>query len=92
MKKSDVLVDFLDPRHTGLSIRFFEGLYYKKKVITDNAAVKNYDFYHKDNIFVIENNNYDEIKNFLKTPYDDLPTEIVEKYGFRNWIQEIIKD
>lgn len=92
VKKSDVLVDFLDPRHTGLSIRFFEGLYYKKKVITDNAAVKNYDFYRNENIFVIENNNYDEITDFLERPYNDLPVEIIEKYGFSHWIKEIIKD
>ncbi|REC47077.1 hypothetical protein [Chryseobacterium pennipullorum] len=92
VKNSDVLLDFVDPLHNGLSIRFFEGMYYHKKVITDNIMVKNYDFYHPDNIFVVENDNYKNIEQFLKTPYSELPDEIVKKYGFSNWIQEIIKD
>lgn len=91
VKKSDVLLDFVDPRHTGLSIRFFEGMYYKKKVITDNKMVKNYDFYHPNNIFVLENENYEKIDAFLQIPYQEISQEIVEKYGFGSWIKEIIQ-
>lgn len=91
VKSSDVLLDFVDPLHDGLSIRFFEGMYYGKKVITDNIMVKNYDFYHSDNIFVVENDNYKNIEQFLKTPYHPLPEEIVQQYSFSNWIKEIIK-
>ena len=91
VKKADVLLDFVDARHAGLSIRFFEGLYYKKKVITDNIMVKNYDFYHPNNIFVLENN-YQDIEEFLKIPYYEISEEIVKKYGFSNWIKRIIED
>ncbi|MFP8893009.1 hypothetical protein [Chryseobacterium sp. EZn1] len=90
VKSSDILLDFVDPLHNGLSIRFFEGIYYKKKVITDNVTVKKYDFYHPDNIFVVENNNYKNIKQFLKKPYFTLSDDIVKKYGFSNWIKKII--
>lgn len=92
VKNADLLLDFVDPRQDGLSIRFFEALYYKKKIITDNLVVKNYDFYHPDNIFVLENENYKNIEQFLNTPYFELPDNIVKKYGFSNWIKEIIKD
>lgn len=90
VKSSDILLDFVDPLHNGLSIRFFEGMYYKKKVITDNVMVKKYDFYHPDNIFVVENNNYKNIEQFLKKPYFALSDDIVKKYGFSNWIKKII--
>ena len=88
VEKADVLLDFVDPIHKGLSIRFFEGLYYKKKVITDNQTVKDYDFYHPNNIFIL-NENYEKIENFLKTPYREISEEIVKKYGFTNWIKQI---
>lgn len=88
VKKSDVLVDFVDPRHAGLSIRFFEGMYYKKKVITDNKMVRSYNFYHPNNIFVVDNN-YQEIRDFLKTPYYEISEAIVTSYGFSNWIKRI---
>lgn len=88
VEKADVLLDFVDPVHNGLSIRFFEAIYYKKKVITDNQTVKDYDFYHPDNIFVLDEN-FDQIDSFLNTPYRDLSEEIVKKYGFTNWIKQI---
>lgn len=88
VEKADVLLDFVDPIHNGLSIRFFEAIYYKKKVITDNQTVKDYDFYHPDNIFVLDEN-FDQIDSFLNTPYRDLSEEIVKKYGFTNWIKQI---
>ena len=81
-------MDFVDPRHDGLSLRFFEGMYYQKKVITDNKKVKNYDFYHPNNIFILENN-YHDIEAFLKIPYYHISDEIVKKYGFSSWIEKI---
>lgn len=92
VEEADVLLDFVDPVHNGLSIRFFEALYYKKKVITDNLMVRNYDFYHTNNIFVLENNNYKDIEAFLKLPYQDLSDEIVKKYSFSKWTEEIIQN
>jgi len=92
IEQSDVLLDFVDPVHDGLSIRFFEGLYYKKKVITDNKTVKNYDFYHPDNIFILEHNNYDKVEAFLKLPYHEIPDSIVKKYGFSSWIRQITEN
>lgn len=90
VKKADVLLDFVDPRQVGLSFRFFEAMYYKKKVITDNKMVKNYDFYHPNNIFVLENN-YQDIDDFLKLPYYEISEEIVKNYGFSSWIKKIIQ-
>ena len=90
VEEAEVLLDFVDPVHNGLSIRFFEAMYYKKKVITDNKMVRTYDFYHPDNIFVIDDN-YGEIENFLKIPYCEIPLEIVEKYSFGSWIKRIIQ-
>lgn len=89
---SDVLLDFVDPLHHGLSIRFFESLYYQKKIITDNLTVKDYDFYNENNIFVLSKNNENEIKNFLLKPYEVIPENIVKKYSFSSWIKEIIKN
>ncbi|WP_245911122.1 hypothetical protein [Neisseria iguanae] len=46
------IVDFVTTTHQGLSFRTFEALGMKKKLITTNAEVKKYDFYHPDNIFI----------------------------------------
>ncbi len=92
VKNADLLLDFLDPRQVGLSIRFFEGLYYRKKIITDNVAIRNYDFYHSNNILIIENDDYSAVEEFVKKPYYELPEDIVRKYGFSEWIIRILND
>lgn len=92
VKKSDVLLDFIDPRHNGLSIRFFEAMRYRKKIITDNPEVRNYDFYYPDNIFILENDNLAGISEFVSKPYFNLPENVVRNYSFSEWIKRILAD
>lgn len=92
VRKSDVLLDFIDPRHNGLSIRFFEAMHYRKKIITDNPEVRNYDFYHPDNIFILYKDNFSGISEFVRKPYFNLPENVVRNYSFSEWIKRIIAD
>ena len=89
-KRSLALLDFKLPYHNGLSFRFFEGMKYRKKLITNNLSVKHYDFYHPDNIFITDFQNLDGLKEFLEKPYHETDGKIVEKYGFKNWIHYIL--
>ena len=54
--------------------------------------VKNYDFYHPNNIFVLDDNNYNLIEDFLNLSYHEISEEIVKKYGFSSWIKQIIEN
>ena len=90
VKKSKTLIDFKRDEHDGLSLRFFEAMQYGKKIITDNFSVKNYDFYHPNNIFVTNYVNLEGLVDFLQSPYQSLPSELVEKYSFKNWINTIL--
>ncbi|WP_228731997.1 MULTISPECIES: hypothetical protein [Pseudomonas] len=44
----------LEPGQAGLSFRFFEAMTSRKKVITTNKSVVDYDFYNPANILVID--------------------------------------
>ena len=63
----------------------------QKKLITTNKDIKNYDFYNSNNIHVI-----DDVKNisiplsFFETNYEEIPTELVEKYIVKNWVTTIL--
>lgn len=88
--RSKIVLDVANVVHCGLSVRPFEALGHKKKLITNNPLIKKYDFYRPENIFVIENGNLDGLEKFISTPYKDLPEEIVEKYSFSNWIKYVM--
>jgi hypothetical protein len=91
LKKSRFLLDFNNDVHYGISLRTFEAVGYKKKLITTNPLVKYFDFYHPANIYVIEDDNFTGLKEFLAIPYQDLPIEIVEKYSFTNWLKNVLQ-
>ncbi|KQK26311.1 hypothetical protein AR438_05925 [Chryseobacterium aquaticum] len=87
--QSKIIIDFTNEVHNGLSMRVFESIGFRKKLITNNSLVKNFDFYNPNNIFLIENDKFDGIENFINVPYENLPSEIYEKYSFTNWIKYI---
>lgn len=90
VKKSKALLDLKLKEHNGLSFRFFEALKYNKKLITDNPDVKTYDFYRKENIFIIGEDPETELKNFVENPYQETSSEIKNKYSFENWFKTLI--
>lgn len=91
VKNSDILVDFVNPTHSGLSFRVFESLHFNKKLITDNKDIRYYDIYHENNIFILDENfNVEELKRFIDTPYKNLDEFIYEKYAFKNWLKYML--
>lgn len=89
-RKASVLVDFVNGKHNGLSFRTFEAIGYQKKLITTNSEIIHYDFYHPNNFFVLNENNLDQLEEFLLKPYVKLDETIRRKYSFTNWIKYVL--
>lgn len=90
IKKTKAVLDLIDDAHTGLSLRVFETIGFKKKLITNNPEVTKYDFYNPNNIFVIGERNIEDIEGFMQIPFEELPKDIHRKYGFENWLRNIL--
>lgn len=88
---SEFLLDLHNSIHDGLSFRIFESIGYDKKLITDNQLVRDYDFYNPNNIFVFENNTFQDFDPFIKSPYQQLDVVIKQKYSFTSWLQNILQ-
>ncbi|MCJ7933544.1 MAG: hypothetical protein MUW56_07875 [Chryseobacterium sp.] len=86
-KASKIILDFQNSIHKGLSFRVFEAVGFRKKLITNNSLVKNYDFFHPGNMFLLNGHNMDEISDFLAADYVQSSEEIYQRYSFSNWIQ-----
>lgn len=87
---SKAVVDCQYKEQKGLTIRTFEVLSLKRKVITTNSEIKNYDFYSPNNIYVV--NNSDEIipNTFFETPFDELYS-LNDRYSISSFITDIFK-
>ncbi|AIY40057.1 Eps11J [Collimonas arenae] len=87
--RSKILVDIHHPGQTGLTMRTIECLGARKKLITTNPDVENYDFYNPNNILVVDRLTPVIPGNFLLTVFCPVNEEIYRKYSLREWIAEI---
>ncbi|MDR0437872.1 MAG: hypothetical protein LBH22_06170 [Bacteroidales bacterium] len=85
--ESKAILDILQDNQVGLTVRSMEALFFKKKLITTQVSIKTQDFYHPDNIFILDIDNIEDFPSFLGKPYVETPRNIVENYDFANWIR-----
>lgn len=76
----------------GLTIRTMEALFLKKKLITNNKDIINYDFYNPNNIFVLGVDNIDNIKEFIEKTYVEIDEKIINYYDFYEWLKRFEED
>ncbi|MBP7130329.1 hypothetical protein KSY27_13135 [Bacteroides eggerthii] len=86
---SRIIIDVQHPKQTGLTMRCIETLGAKRKLITTNYYITEYDFYNPDNILVVDRNLPYVPEKFLNEPYRDTPKEIYESYSIKNWLSSI---
>jgi len=67
---SDFLVEINSKDQQGLTLRALEAVYYKKKLITNNINIRNFNFYNPDNIYILDDN-LKVPKCFLLSEYDN---------------------
>lgn len=89
--KSRAIIELVHKYQMGLTWRSLESMYFRKKMITNNTKIRNYDFYNKNNIFIYGLDNIEELTDFLESPYIELPNSILKKYSFDNWFELISK-
>ena len=93
--QSDIVLDIPISGQKGLTLRVLEALYYKKKLISFNADLKNQFFYHQNNILILDEKDlndstiYNKIKSFIDMPYCEIKeNELAREYfSFEKWMQ-----
>lgn len=87
------LLDVVQKRQSGLTLRFMEGILFDKKVITTNHSIcKNKDFGNNPNIYVLTPNNINEVNTFLRKSTIAYPEWMKEKYSFDRWLERLDKN
>ncbi len=92
IKEAEIVLDFVDSVHNGLSFRLFEALYFSKKIVTNNRLVKANDFYSEQNILVWEKTvSAEEISQFLSSGYTKIDDDIIKRHSFSHWIKNMFE-
>lgn len=83
---SRALLDIVQPEQKGQTLRPIEALFFKKKIITNNYSILEADFYSHKNVFILGKDNSNNIEEFLESGYEEIPTNILEKYTVKGWL------
>ena len=86
---TNVILDFPHPQQSGLTMRTIEAVGMKKKLITTNRDILNYDFFNKNNILIINDGLDGLSKSFFDFPCVDISEMIIEKYKLSSWVHEV---
>lgn len=86
---SKAVIDIEHPDQKGLTMRTIEMVGAKKKLITTNSNIKYYDFYHAENIYIIDRKSPKIPIDFMETKFKNLPIDIYKKYSLRSWLSKI---
>lgn len=88
--QSRCIIDIAHPGQTGLSMRPFEAMAVKSKLLTTNETIRIYDFYDEANIYIADPENIQmPPEDFLESPYKDIPEEIYRRYSVGSWCDNI---
>ncbi|WP_312364458.1 hypothetical protein [Sphingobacterium sp.] len=86
ISESNAILDLIQDRQSGLTLRAMESIFFSKKLITNDLTIVNQQFYNENNVFIIGKDKLEDLKEFVRTPYLPLETSIVEYYDVNNWL------
>lgn len=90
--KSRTVLELVRKEHEGShTFRAIECIGLNKKLITNNKEIINENFYNKNNILIIDEENMIIPKKFIYSKYEKLSEKVEEEYNIENWIKKIIK-
>jgi hypothetical protein len=92
LNQSRALLDLYQEIQTGFSLRAMESLFFGKKLITNNRALRGEygdapSIYHPDNIFFLDEDNIAHLPAWLERPYVPLPEAVRDYYRFERWLE-----
>lgn len=89
LKKSICVVEMTQCQQSGLTLRAIEALASGKKILTNNRALMNYEFYDPTRILTIDNSiDFEKkLKEFLEVNLDEMDRSYSSRYFFEAWLE-----
>ncbi|MBF8807592.1 MAG: oligosaccharide biosynthesis protein Alg14 [Enterococcus lacertideformus] len=88
--RSRGILELLRAGQRGVTLRSFESIYFEKKLVTGNEAIMSYQFYHPDNVFLLQERALDELPGFLHSSFQSVDTKILDFFDASNWAKRFL--
>jgi hypothetical protein len=91
IQQSRCLVEILQAGQSGMTERTMEAVVYRKKLITTNEDVVTYDFYRRENIFVLGKDPSESMDGFMTSPPVALEESVYARFTGEAWLQRFFE-
>lgn len=88
--ESKAILNITLPNQQGATLRDYESIYNEVKLITTNQSITSFDFYKKENVFIIGKNKWSSMGTFINSPFSTLDQSILKKYSLDEAVKEWI--
>jgi len=87
--KTNCVLDINHPNQEGLTMRTFEALGARKKLITTNPSINKYSFYNESNIMVINREDVKIEDSFFENKFVEYSDQQLYRMSLDGWIDDI---
>lgn len=92
MENSKIVIDMELKNQNGLTMRTIESLGMRRKLITTNPHVQEYDFYNSGNILVVDRDRPELNTRFICSEYQKFDDDVYARYSLTKWIEFLLGD
>ena len=88
--ESRAILNIALPEQQGVTMRDYESIYNGVKLITTNSYIRSCDFYKKENVFVLGEDEDRDLLEFVRSSFLNIDEGILKKYSIDSFVNEII--
>ncbi len=88
---SRCVLDIEHPRQHGTTTRPVEMLPMRKKIITTNPYVKDFDFYNQNNFLIIDRDNPKIEESFFESEYLPVQQDVLDSYSPKKFVESLLE-
>jgi len=84
--QSRCIVEIVKTGDPACTLRPLEAIALHRKLLTNNSHIRQYSFYHPDNIFIYGEDDLTQLPAFLQSPFHSLSEDIISAYDINSWV------
>ena len=90
--ESRAILNITLPNQQGATLRDYESIFNEVKLITTNKNIKSLDFYDSNNVFLLKEDDLNDLPRFIYEPYRTLDSTIVSRYSLDMMVLEMLNN
>lgn len=90
--ESRAILNITLPNQQGATLRDYESIFNEVKLITTNKNIKFLDFYDSNNVFLLKEDDLNDLPRFIYEPYRTLDSTIVSRYSLDMMVLEMLNN